>query len=54
MYFRAAQEAAAAFSPHERLSIRLLLQRSAGNRYPDNDRATLGASSGRTVSVVTD
>ena len=54
MYFRAAQEAAAAFSPHESLSIRLLLQRNAGNRYPDNDRATMGASSGRTVSVVTD
>ena len=54
MYFRAAEEAAAAFSPHERLSIRLLLQRNAGNRYPDNDRATVGASSARTVSVVTD
>jgi matrixin len=54
MYFRAAEEAAAAFSPHERLSIRLLLQRNAGNRYPDNGRATFGASSGRTVSIVTD
>jgi hypothetical protein len=54
MYFRAAQEAAAAFSAHERLSIRLLLQRNAGNRYPDNDRATFGASSGRTISIVTD
>jgi matrixin len=54
MYFRAAQEAAAAFSPHERLSIRLLLQRHAGNRYPDDDRASFGSSSARTVSVVTD
>jgi hypothetical protein len=47
MYFRAAEEAAAAFGPHESLSIRLLLQRNAGNRYPDNDRATIGTSSGR-------
>jgi hypothetical protein len=55
MYFRAAQEAAAAFSPHERLSIRLLLQRNAGNRYPDNDRAAFGASSADlATSVVTD
>ncbi|MET0552532.1 MAG: matrixin family metalloprotease [Vicinamibacteria bacterium] len=54
MYFRAAQEAAAAFSPHERLSIRLLLQRNAGNRYPDDGRATVGASSTRTLSIVTD
>lgn len=55
MYFRAAQEAAAAFTAHERLSIRLLLQRNAGNRYPDNDRTTFGASSAdRATSVVTD
>jgi hypothetical protein len=54
MYFRAAEEAAAAFSPHERLSIRLLLQRNAGNRYPDDDRASVGASSARSVSVVRD
>jgi hypothetical protein len=54
MYFQAAQEAAAGFSPQERLSIRLLLQRNPGNRYPDNDRATVGASSDRTVSIVTD
>lgn len=54
MYFRAAREAAAALSPHERLSIRLLLQRHAGNRYPDDGRAAFGASSGTTVSIVTD
>ena len=47
------QTAAAAFSPHERLSIRLLLQRNAGNRYPDNDRTAAGAS-GPTTSVVVD
>ncbi len=55
MHFRAAPEAAAAFTRNERLSIRLLLQRNAGNRYPDHDRATFGASSAdRATSVVTD
>lgn len=53
MYYSAAQTAAASFSEHERLSIRLLLQRRAGNRYPDNDRTAAGAS-GPTTSVVVD
>lgn len=55
MYFRAAREAAAGFSAPERLSIRLLLQRNAGNRYPDDDRAAFGSSSAeRSTSVVID
>lgn len=55
MYFRAAPAAPAALSAQERLSIRLLLQRDAGNRYPDNDRGRLGASfAERATSVVTD
>jgi hypothetical protein len=51
MYYAAPQAAAAAFSDQERLSIRLLLQRRAGNRYPDNDR-TVSGSSVLTTSVV--
>jgi hypothetical protein len=54
MYFSALQTAAAAFSDHERLSIRLLLQRPAGNRYPDNDRAVAGSSTSPTTSIVAD
>ena len=54
MFFSAPQAAAAAFSDQERLSIRLLLQRRAGNRYPDNDRAVTGAVAGPFTSVVAD
>lgn len=54
MYFSAPQAAAAAFSEQERLSIRLLLQRRAGNRYPDNDRIVTGASGQPVTSVVAD
>lgn len=54
MYFSAPQTAAASFSEHERLSIRLLLQRRPGNRYPDNDRVVSGASAHSGTSVVVD
>ena len=54
MYFTAPQAAAAAFSEAERLSIRLLLQRRAGNRYPDNDRTVSGTADLRSTSVVAD
>lgn len=52
MYYAAPQMAAAAFSAQERLSIRLLLQRRAGNRYPDNDRSAGAASGAITTSVI--
>jgi hypothetical protein len=54
MYFSAPQAAPAAFSEHERLSIRLLLLRPAGNRYPDDDRNVSGSSLGVVTSVVRD
>jgi hypothetical protein len=54
MYFSAPQAAAAAFSDQERLSIRLLMQRRAGNRYPDNDRVVAGAGGEPFTSVVAD
>ena len=54
MYFSAPQAAAASFSEQERLSIRLLLQRRAGNRYPDNDRTVSAAADPRSTSVVAD
>jgi hypothetical protein len=54
MYFSAPQAAAASFSEQERRSIRLLLQRRAGNRYPDNDRTVTGASSLPMTSLVVD
>ena len=54
MYFSSPQTAAASFSEQERLSIRLLLLRRAGNRYPDNDRTAAGASATATTSVVAD
>lgn len=43
MYFEAREGGAATFTPAERLTIRLLLQRAPGNRYPDNDRDADGA-----------
>jgi hypothetical protein len=54
MYYSAPQAAPAAFSEHERLSIRLLLLRRAGNRYPDNDRTVSASSFGAETSVVRD
>jgi hypothetical protein len=54
MYFSAPQAAAASFSEQELLSIRLLLQRRAGNRYPDNDRIAAASDAGATVSVIAD
>jgi hypothetical protein len=38
MFFEAREGGAVSFSGAERLTIRLLLQRHAGNHYPDNDR----------------
>jgi hypothetical protein len=38
MYFEARAGGARTFTPAERLTVRLLLQRRAGNHYPDNDR----------------
>jgi hypothetical protein len=40
------------FSPPERLTIGLMLQRSPGNRFPDEDSGLAAASSKRQVSVV--
>jgi hypothetical protein len=40
------------FSPAERLTIGLMLQRSPGNRFPDEDSGLAGASSRRGLSVV--
>ena len=54
MYFSAAEKALASFSDQERLSIRLLLQRRAGNRYPDNDRVVTGSSGQVETSVIAD
>ncbi len=54
MYFSAPQAAAADFSEQERLSIRLLLQRRAGNRYPDNDRTVSLSADRSATSVVAD
>ncbi|HET9316990.1 MAG TPA: matrixin family metalloprotease [Vicinamibacteria bacterium] len=54
MYFSAPQAATAAFGDQERLSIRLLLQRRPGNRYPDNDRVVAGAGSEPFTSVIVD
>jgi hypothetical protein len=38
MYFEARDDGAVTFTAAERLTVRLLLQRVPGNRYPDNDR----------------
>jgi hypothetical protein len=38
MYFEAREDGPSTFTAAERLTIRLLLQRVPGNRYPDNDR----------------
>jgi hypothetical protein len=46
MFFEA-HDGAASFTAEERLTIRLLLQRLPGNRYPDNDR-----DSGATAAAV--
>ncbi len=41
MYFACGDQSPYAFTPNERLTIRLLLQRPPGNRYPDDDRAAV-------------
>jgi hypothetical protein len=46
MYFEARADGASSFTEAERLTIRLLLQRRPGNRYPDNDREGAGAAGG--------
>jgi matrixin len=44
MFFEAREGGAETFTPAERLTIRLLLQRHAGNHYPDNDRDAFAGS----------
>jgi hypothetical protein len=39
MYYQFAQGRATTFGPRESLVMRLMLDRPAGNRYPDNDRS---------------
>ena len=39
------------FTPRERLLMRLMLQRSPGTLFPDNDRDTTGATSTRTETI---
>jgi hypothetical protein len=54
MYFLALPTSPRHFTENERISIRLLLQRPPGNRYPDNDRdgiATANAATGSSVAV---
>jgi hypothetical protein len=48
MHYVAVEGLPHAFGENERLTIRLLLQRAPGNRYPDNDR---GLASGPALSV---
>jgi hypothetical protein len=43
MYFEALEGGATSFTPAERVTIRLLLQRASGNHYPDNDRGEMMA-----------
>jgi hypothetical protein len=52
MYFEARKGGASSFSPAERLTVRLLLQRRPGNHYPDNDRDATAAA--RTTATVAD
>jgi hypothetical protein len=51
MYFQFAQARATTFGPRESLVMRLMLDRPAGNRYPDNDRTASG--SGATSERIT-
>ncbi|HET9317814.1 MAG TPA: hypothetical protein VFQ51_19625 [Vicinamibacteria bacterium] len=44
MYFQFAQGRATTFGPRESLVMRLMLDRPAGNRYPDNDRTASGSA----------
>jgi hypothetical protein len=45
MYYLGTRQTPPSLRPNERLSVRLLLQRRPGNRYPDDDRGTLASSS---------
>jgi hypothetical protein len=40
MYYACSDQSPFAFTPNEVLTVRLLLQRAPGNRFPDNDRST--------------
>lgn len=51
MYFQFGQSRATTFGPRESLVMRLMLDRPAGNRFPDNDRST--SASGATSERVT-
>jgi hypothetical protein len=44
MYFQFGQARATTFGPRESLVMRLMLDRPAGNRYPDNDRSVSGSA----------
>jgi hypothetical protein len=55
MYFLAVRPSPRGFSENERLTIRLLLRRRPGNRFPDNDRdGSAAASSASATCVVED
>ena len=53
MFFEARDDGATSFTPAERLTVRLLLQRRPGNHYPDNDRDddAPGVAAGESVVV---
>jgi len=54
MYFLAVAASPREFTENERLTIRLLLRRRPGNRYPDNDRGGVAAAGATGTSEVVD
>jgi predicted Zn-dependent protease len=44
MYYQCGDACPRSFTDNERLTIRLLLQRPPGNRFPDDDRVVLGGA----------
>jgi hypothetical protein len=44
MFFRFGRRRASGFGPRESLVMRMMLERPAGNRFPDNDRGAAGSS----------
>jgi hypothetical protein len=43
---------ASSMSVRERLTMRMMLQRGAGNRFPDNDRAAFGAAAAQAPKTI--
>jgi hypothetical protein len=54
MYFEVHTGTPQAFSPNERLSVRLLLQRQPGNRFPDSDPQAGSRSQGARGETIVD